>query len=336
MTCNFLTNRTVETLYTVVVIRLKKINKSVPFFLFAFIMPKVNSEQNIDNDDLICPITMELFRDPVIANDGRVYERAAITQWITEHGTSPFTREPLQVNELQPDDYLRQLAARRRNSVVSYNAQHSTVILPPLRTGPRNTRRIHPEETTNAPSTEPLNGKHRNFRICLTCSCGLIILGAIIAGFTLVFRSSSSSINGNGSSYSASISSNIVFNVTTSFSDALTTMSSTYTRPTGWSAPYYLYYYTVHKIFVNTTGYYEIRSSSIIDLYGYLYRESFNATQPTVNLLMQNDDSGGSQQFRIRSDLSSSVYDLVVTTYSARVTGSFRVSVGGPAAVTIQ
>ncbi|CAF1551175.1 unnamed protein product, partial [Adineta steineri] len=39
---------------------------------------------------------MELFRDPVIANDGHVYERVAITKWINEHGTSPFTRQPLQ------------------------------------------------------------------------------------------------------------------------------------------------------------------------------------------------------------------------------------------------
>jgi hypothetical protein len=94
-----------------------------------------------DNDDLICPITMQVFRDPVLAGDGRVYEREAISRWILEHGTSPFTREPLQLDQFQPDDHLRQLALKRRNSSVSYNAQTNTVILPPL----RNTRRIYPE-----------------------------------------------------------------------------------------------------------------------------------------------------------------------------------------------
>lgn len=36
-----------------------------------------------------CPITHETFTDPVKAPDGHTYERAAITRWLTEHGTSP-------------------------------------------------------------------------------------------------------------------------------------------------------------------------------------------------------------------------------------------------------
>eukprot|EP01050_Picozoa_sp_SAG11_P002870 SAG11_NODE_151_length_14583_cov_21.306200_4_plen_215_part_00 len=32
--------------------------------------------------DLRCPITMELLRDPVIAEDNRIYERTAIEQWL--------------------------------------------------------------------------------------------------------------------------------------------------------------------------------------------------------------------------------------------------------------
>ncbi|CAF4265666.1 unnamed protein product, partial [Adineta steineri] len=87
---------------------------------------------------------MELFRDPVIANDGRVYEREAITKWINEHGTSPFTRQPLQLSELQPDDHLRQLAARRRNLVVSSDAQHSKVTFSLLRTDARPTELVYP------------------------------------------------------------------------------------------------------------------------------------------------------------------------------------------------
>jgi len=80
---------------------------------------KSNSKSNIDNYDLICPITYQIFRDPVIAGDGHVYERAAIVRWIVEHGTSPLTRQPLNLNELQSDDYLKNLANQRRNSVIS-------------------------------------------------------------------------------------------------------------------------------------------------------------------------------------------------------------------------
>jgi hypothetical protein len=81
----------------------------------------LNTKNDIENDDLICPITFRIFRDPVIAGDGHVYERAAIVRWIAEHGTSPLTRQPLNLNELQADDYLRNLADQRRNSSISSN-----------------------------------------------------------------------------------------------------------------------------------------------------------------------------------------------------------------------
>ena len=33
-------------------------------------------------DELLCPITQQLPADPVTADDGRLYERAAIEEWI--------------------------------------------------------------------------------------------------------------------------------------------------------------------------------------------------------------------------------------------------------------
>jgi hypothetical protein len=78
------------------------------------------STDNPSHDhELICPITFELFRDPVLANDGHVYERAAITQWIQQHGTSPFTRQILHVEDLCNDEYIKKLANQRRTSTVS-------------------------------------------------------------------------------------------------------------------------------------------------------------------------------------------------------------------------
>lgn len=49
-------------------------------------------------DDLICPITMELPFDPVTADDGRIYEKAAIQRHIKEHSgmlRSPVTNETM-------------------------------------------------------------------------------------------------------------------------------------------------------------------------------------------------------------------------------------------------
>ena len=38
-----------------------------------------------------CPISGELFVDPVFTADGQIYERESIQQWLSEHGTSPAT-----------------------------------------------------------------------------------------------------------------------------------------------------------------------------------------------------------------------------------------------------
>ena len=42
--------------------------------------------------DLVCPITQELPFDPVMAEDGKIYERNAIVEWLRRNATSPVTR----------------------------------------------------------------------------------------------------------------------------------------------------------------------------------------------------------------------------------------------------
>jgi len=41
--------------------------------------------------ELVCPITFSLPVDPVIAEDGKVYERSAIEEWLKQQGKSPVT-----------------------------------------------------------------------------------------------------------------------------------------------------------------------------------------------------------------------------------------------------
>lgn len=154
-------------------------------------MAHVTSATRIENDDLTCPITLELFRDPVIAKDGRTYEREAITKWILEHGTSPFTREPLQISDLQSDNHLRRIAAQRRNSTVSYNVQNESITLPPLRRQPIINTRIAPEVRRSIIRTNYLRPKCSPLIICMVIF-GLFIGVAIALGIVLASQYSNS------------------------------------------------------------------------------------------------------------------------------------------------
>ena len=45
--------------------------------------------------DLVCPITHEIFTEPVINGAGQVYERAAIEMHMRKSSMDPITRMPL-------------------------------------------------------------------------------------------------------------------------------------------------------------------------------------------------------------------------------------------------
>lgn len=56
-----------------------------------------------------CPITMALMHDPVIDPEGTTYERAVIYNWIRVKGTSPITRTSMSVDDLYPNNVIREL-----------------------------------------------------------------------------------------------------------------------------------------------------------------------------------------------------------------------------------
>lgn len=68
---------------------------------------------------LICPLTQELFQEPVIAADGFTYSRAAITDWLKRRNTSPMTNAPM------PHDNLVSNRAIR-NALRDYQGQASS------------------------------------------------------------------------------------------------------------------------------------------------------------------------------------------------------------------
>jgi hypothetical protein len=55
-----------------------------------------------------CPLTRCLMLDPVMAPDGFTYERAAIEDWLSVHGTSPVTlASPFPITDLVPNLTMR-------------------------------------------------------------------------------------------------------------------------------------------------------------------------------------------------------------------------------------
>ena len=54
----------------------------------------------------VCPLTLGLLVDPVVAKDGQIYERSHILAWLSRNATSPLTREPMGT-ELTPVPLIR-------------------------------------------------------------------------------------------------------------------------------------------------------------------------------------------------------------------------------------
>ena len=58
-------------------------------------------------NDWLCPITLSVMRDPVIASDGHSYERSAITHWFEQSTISPKSGAHLHSTDLIPNIALR-------------------------------------------------------------------------------------------------------------------------------------------------------------------------------------------------------------------------------------
>ncbi|XP_048781071.2 WD repeat, SAM and U-box domain-containing protein 1-like isoform X2 [Ostrea edulis] len=69
-----------------------------------------NVSENGIPDEYLCPITRELMKDPVMAEDGYTYERSAIQGWMDKgKDTSPMTSIPLTARQLIPNRSLKML-----------------------------------------------------------------------------------------------------------------------------------------------------------------------------------------------------------------------------------
>jgi hypothetical protein len=64
--------------------------------------------------DFKCPISHEVFEDPVVASDGHTYECASITQWLLRKKTSPVTNAIMADRVLIPNHSLKSMIETRK------------------------------------------------------------------------------------------------------------------------------------------------------------------------------------------------------------------------------
>jgi hypothetical protein len=72
-------------------------------FLFSCLLTKLDSvpeatmKGSLDSPPyrFLCPLTLQIFYDPVLSKYGHVYERSAILEWLENHEHCPMTRQTL-------------------------------------------------------------------------------------------------------------------------------------------------------------------------------------------------------------------------------------------------
>ena len=85
--------------------------------------------------ELVCPITAEVFDDPVVAADGFTYERAAIERWLRQKQASPMTNLPLLTAAVHTNHTVRKLLSQRAEAEKAVRENfalrmHFDVVLP--------------------------------------------------------------------------------------------------------------------------------------------------------------------------------------------------------------
>ena len=55
----------------------------------------IRCDSSLYPPSMICPICYEVFKDPVICEDGFSYERQPVTRWLLAHCKSPMTGSPM-------------------------------------------------------------------------------------------------------------------------------------------------------------------------------------------------------------------------------------------------
>jgi hypothetical protein len=97
------------------------------------------------------------------------------------------------------------------------------------------------------------------------------------------------------------------------------------------------YYYAAFEINVVMSSNYSFSSESDIDTHGYIYNNTFHPDNPSLNLLKEDDNSGGNKQFKLTVFLQPwTSYMLVATTFSPNATSKFSIIVLDPTTIALR
>ena len=118
------------------------------------------------------------------------------------------------------------------------------------------------------------------------------------------------------------------------YASTLTTESRIYSRGSCLSVNHF---YEAIEISTVTGDYYAFWSSSVMDMYGYIYKNTFNPLNPSMNLLSEDDSTCNNMQFGLTVQLqANTTYVLVATTYQPNKIGNFSIIISGPTKVTLK
>jgi len=118
----------------------------------------------------------------------------------------------------------------------------------------------------------------------------------------------------------------------TTYTSKLTEENQVYPRVCGKGN----YHYETIQVNIKMSGSYIFDSNPTIPLYGYIYRNYFDVSYPSKNLLTESNFTCGNR-FMIGSYFdANTVYILVVTTFVPNVRGSFTLLVTGPNNITLK
>ncbi|KAK9073769.1 hypothetical protein SSX86_006363 [Deinandra increscens subsp. villosa] len=95
----------------------------------------INEGKHTPPKDFVCPITTQIFSDPVTLETGQTYERKAIQQWLERgNSTCPITRQKLHSTQLPKTNYILKhlIASWKELNPSNSNQENEQLDIPPL------------------------------------------------------------------------------------------------------------------------------------------------------------------------------------------------------------
>lgn len=88
-----------------------RLHLSTLYYLYQASKHKINKTMTDSSfdvpDHFVCPLTLQMMKDPLCSKYGHNFERSSILDWLDSNDTCPITRQPLSPSMLIPNHSLR-------------------------------------------------------------------------------------------------------------------------------------------------------------------------------------------------------------------------------------